>query len=468
MYLAEDAALVSDRYNLCECNGTGPNSKEVKMAGANSGKLLDDPPRHYLKYLIVVALAGWSLASYDVNLLVLALPDIAKSLSISESGLGVLGFFVYGAQFFITICAGHAMDRFGRRGVWMHCLTGTALFTGLTYFVQDFWQLVFVRAIASGFAYAELAISITIVNEQMPAKHRGLLYSIVQGGWPLGVFLASGVYLMFGGLGWRFVFLLGLLPIIAVILGRFFVRESERFEHLQSVRNAVRQGDHVTVDALLEKRKVAVEPEGRVTIRELFAVRGPIRRQLTLLSIVWIFYGISCVATNFYIIYWLTKYKHFSESSASTLLLFCGGIGFFFYILGGWLGERWGRREVIIVSGILVAPLSLFFLLAQRAWLVVIIYFLLYQATNGTWSGAGYAYQGESFPTRLRGTAVGFLSAMQVLGFVFGSILWTVLVGSRKPALTWLVIATAASLGMWTTVLLRRIPPGQELEAIVH
>ena len=50
--------------------------------------------RHYLKYLILVALAGWSLASYDVNLLVLALPDIARSLNISESGLGLLGFFV--------------------------------------------------------------------------------------------------------------------------------------------------------------------------------------------------------------------------------------------------------------------------------------------------------------------------------------------------------------------------------------
>jgi MFS family permease len=438
------------------------------MDRTSSGTPLENLPRHYLKYLIIVALAGFALASYDVNLLVLALPDIARSLGISESGLGVLGFFVYGAQFLITLCAGYAMDRFGRRGVWMLCLTGTALFTGLTYFVQNFWQLVLVRAIASGLAYAELAVSITIVNEQVPAKRRGLLYSIVQGGWPVGVFLASGVYLAFGGLGWRFVFLLGVLPIFAVILGRFFVRESERFEQVKSLRNAVRQGDHTAVDALLRKREIAVEPEGRVSIRELFADPGPIRRQLTLISVVWIFYGTSCVATNFYIVYWLTKYKHFSEPAASTLLLVCGGIGFFFYILGGWLGERWGRREVIIVSGVLVAPLTLFFLMAQQTWLVVVAYFLLYQATNGTWSGAGYAYQAESFPTRIRGTAVGFVSAMQVLGFVFGSILWTVLTGFGKPTVTWLIVATAASLGMWTTVLLRRIPPGQELEAIVR
>src|SRR3984885_5265644 len=411
------------------------------------------PRRNYLRYLILVALAGWALASYGVNLLVLALPDIARSLHISEAGLGVLGFSVYAAQFCITIWAGYAMDRFGRRRIWMFCLTGTALFTGFTYFVENFWQLVLVRAIASGLAYAELAVSITIVNEQAPAKHRGLLYSIVQGGWPLGVFLASGAYLVFGRFGWRFVFLLGVLPIVAVILGRFFVRESERFEQVQSDREAVRRGDRAGGEA----------EEG---VRELFAKPGPIRRQLVWLSVVWIFYGASYVATNFYIAYWLTKYKHFSESAASTLLLGWGRVVFVFLCMGGWWGERRARREVIIAPGVLVPPLSLLFLVVEQTWLVVVVYFLLYQATNGTWSGAGYAYQGESFPTRIRGTAVGFLSAVQVLGFVIGSVLWTVLAGLGKPVLTWLVIATGVSLGMWTTLMLRRIPPGLELEAI--
>ena len=181
--------------------------------------------QHYVLYLIIVALAGWSLASYDLNLLVLALPAIAHDLDISATGLGILGFFVFGAQFVITLFTGYAMDRLGRRRVWMFCLAGTAIFTGLTALVNGFWSLVAVRAIASGLAYSELAVSITIVNEQLPARGRGLLYSIVQGGWPLGVFLASGVYLAAGSLGWRSVFLFGILPIIAVIFGRIFIRE---------------------------------------------------------------------------------------------------------------------------------------------------------------------------------------------------------------------------------------------------
>lgn len=418
--------------------------------------------RRYLKYLIIVALAGWALASYDLNLLVLALPAIARDLHISESSLGLLAFFIYGAQFLITLFVGYAMDQFGRRRIWMLCLVGTAIFTGLTYFVQDFWQLVLVRSLASGLAYSELAVSITIVNEQVPARHRGLLYSVVQGGWPLGVFLAAGIYLAFGRFGWRVVFLFGVLPMVAVLFGRYFVRESDRFEQVQKLRKIGRREDQVTIPAHL------LDIEERVTTRSLFAQRGPIRRQLILLSVIWIFYGASYVATNFYIAYWLTKYKNFSQSSASTLLLACGGIGFFVYILGGWLGERWGRREVIIVTGALVAPLSVLFLLVHQSWLVVVTYFLLFQATNGTWSGAGYAYQAESFPTRIRGSAVGFLGGMQVLGFIFGSVLWALITGFGSPVLTWLIIATAMSLGMWLTVFLRRIPPGQELEAITQ
>jgi len=427
-----------------------------------------EKPDRYTFYLVIMALAGWALASYDVNLLVLALPDVAKGLNISQSGIGVLGFFVYAAQFVITLFAGWGMDTFGRRKVWMVCLAGTAIFTGLTYFVQNFWELVAVRALASGLAYSELAVSITIVNEQVPAKQRGLLYSIVQGGWPLGVFLASGVYLMTGQYGWRVVFLLGVIPLVAVILGRLFIRESERFEHMADIRTAHQSGDEARVEALRAQRAIAVEEMDRVTVGQLFSAASGVRRQLILLSLIAIIYGTSYVATNFYITYWLTSFKGFSSVGASTLLLASGGIGFFFYVIGGLLGERFGRRSVMIVTGALVAPLSLIFLYAQDKWVVVLVYFLLYQVTNGTWSGAGYAYQGESFPTRVRGSAIGFLSAMQVLGFVFGTLLWTLCTNTISNNGTWIVLGVLVPLGLWLTVFLRPIAPKQELEAIAQ
>ena len=397
--------------------------------------------RYYTIYLIFIACIGWSLASYDVNLLVLALPEMSKELQISEKMLGILGFFVYGAQFIITLIVGYSMDKVGRKVLWMICLCGTALFTGATYFVENFWQLVLVRALASGLAYSELAVSITLVNEQLPAKNRGLLYSIVQGGWPLRVFFASAVYMAFGDLGWRVVFLLGTIPIAVVILGRVFIKESARFEH----------------------EKTAGNTESN-PVREILA--SPLlKKRILTMSVCWISYGISYVASNFYITWWLTQRKGFTGHQASELMLYCGFIGFFFYILGGWLGEKFGRKKVITYAALSVAPLSVILLLSNNFWLVVAVYFLIFQVTNGIWASAGYVYQSESFPTRVRGTAIGFLSSMMVLGFVLGSLLWTLASSLNNASATWVIVAVIGSLGMWATLFLKEIKTGQDIDA---
>jgi MFS family permease len=425
-----------------------------------------EPSRGYTTCLTTVALAGWALTSYDMNLLVLTIPDISRDLGLSQSQVGSLVFFVTAAQFVVALLGGYGMDRIGRKRMWVLCLTAAAVFTGMTYFVASFWQLTVTRMLASGFAQAELAVSITIVNEQVPARYRGLLYSLVQGGWPLGVFLASGVYLLFGDLGWRFVFLLGVIPMVLVIIGRMFIRESERYLHLREVKQARAAGDDVRVRKLLEAYHVDVAELKEAAVRQLLGRPGYVRRQFLLLGSIWLCYGASFAATNLYITDFLTRVKGFTGDQAGTLLMVCGAVGFLFYVLGGALGERWGRREVLIVTALLVAPLNLTFLFVQPAALVAIVYFLIYQATNGTWSGAGYAYQAESFPTRVRGTAVGLLGAMMAGGLLIGAALWTALITLTTPTVTWLIVAVAMALGQLLTLLLRPITPGQELEAI--
>jgi MFS family permease len=423
--------------------------------------------RRYRVYLIGIALAGLTLASYDYNLLVLAIPDIARELDLSATLVGSLIFFIAAAQLVVTLVVGYALDIVGRRRMWMLCLCAAALFTGLTYLVETFWQLVLVRMLASSFAQAEFVVSITIVNEEIPARRRGMLYAIVQAGWPLGVLLASAVYLLFIGEGWRFVFLLGIVPMILVIVGRYYIRESDRFRHLEEVRAAHRAGDEARMQALLGRYDVDVAALRATTVGQLLAQAGQVRRQLVLLSAVWLAFGTSIAATNIFITDFLTRVKGFTPAQAGLLLLVCAGIGVLFYLLGGWLGERWGRRQVLIGTALLVPPLNLVFLLTHDHAALVVVYFLIYQVTNGTWSGAGYAYQAESFPTRVRGTAVGFLGAMFAGGILLGAALWTLLMTVSTPTVTWLVIAVGAAFGQWLTIFLRQIPPGMALEEIV-
>jgi MFS family permease len=422
-----------------------------------------------LIFLLVIATAGWALASYDFNLLVTALPTIASDLHLSQTQVGLLGFIVYSAMLVISLVVGYSMDRFGRKVMWQVALVGAAVFTGLTYFVHTFWELVLVRALASGLANSELAISITLVNEQVPAKRRGLLYSIVQGGWPLGVLLASGVFLGFNnglGVNWHVVFVFGVVPLLMVIVGRHWVRPSERYEQLRELRKAKARGDDQQVKQLTERYDVDVEEIDKVSIRQLFRERGWARTQLIRTSVVWILYAAGFVAANTYIIDWLTQYRHFSRSEALTMLLIASGVGIAFYVLGGALGERFGRQRVLVVSAAATLVLTIAFYFAGPVWLIWVLFIVLYQASNGTWSGTGYAYWAESFPTRVRGTAIGWLGAMYAAGLIVGAGIWTTLIGDHG-AITFLIVGggfavfqTVASL--W----LPNIAPGQELEEV--
>lgn len=442
-------------------------SRVDRLLGTDPDK---DYDRRYIVYLIGIAVAGWALASYDFNLLVVALPTIAKDLGMSQTQVGLLGFLVYAAMFLLSLAVGWAMDVWGRKTMWQLALVGAAVFTGLTFFVQSFIALVVVRALASGLANSELAISITLVNEQVPAERRGFLYSIVQGGWPIGVLLAAAVFLgLNGGLGldWHVIFLFGVIPLLMVIVGRRWVRPSERFEHVKEVREAKKAGDTEKAEELAERYE-DVDPEevDEVTVKQLFAEPGWPRRQIVRTTIVWLLYASAFVATNTFIVDWLTEYRGFSESGAEAVLLVASGIGFFFYLLGGLLGERFGRQRVLIGSAIAALAFVIGFYYATATWAIWVLYCLLYQATNGTWSGAGYAYWAESFPTRVRGTAIGWLGAMFSCGLIIGSGVWTALIGS-SGAVTMLIVGGGFGvLQLASSFLLPHIKPGQALEEI--
>ncbi|QDP95454.1 hypothetical protein FOE78_05630 [Microlunatus elymi] len=52
---------------------------------------------------MVIALVGWALASYDLNLLTLLLPDIAADLHLTQTLVGLLGFRIGAIQMVAVI-----------------------------------------------------------------------------------------------------------------------------------------------------------------------------------------------------------------------------------------------------------------------------------------------------------------------------------------------------------------------------
>lgn len=385
-----------------------------------------DVTRGYLLYLMVFATGGWAMAAYDFNLQVMSLSNIAHALGLSSTQVGLFGFFVDFAELVFTLFFGWYMDQKSRRTAWIVALAGTTVFTGVTFFCHQYWELCVVRALASGLAYTELAISITPVNESLPTKGRGLYYSIVQAGWPIGVMFAAVVYLIAIQLGWNYLFVFGVAPFAVVVVGRIWIREPERFRRIKEIRDAWQCGRKDDAQQLSNKYAIPLDDAREHSVKELFDKKH--RRQTWSVLTAFFFYGASYVASNLYVIYWLTHYVGYSDRGAVFLLLGCAAIGIGFYVGAGWLGERISRRKILFVTALFMPAFAIGFMwLSNLVWAGV-LYFCLYQVTNGTWSGVAYTYAAESYPTKLRGTGVSFTDTVMVCGYVLGAAIWTGLI----------------------------------------
>lgn len=406
-----------------------------------------DVSRFYLIYLLVFATGGWLMAAYDFNLQVMALPKIATGLHLSTIEVGLFGFFVDFSLFAFSVFFGFFMDEKSRMLAWVVALSGTTLFTGLTYFVGNFWELCVIRALASGLAYSELSISITLVNESLPARRRGLYYSLVQSGWPGGVTLAAIIYLTTIQLGWHFLFVFGVAPFAIVVLGRLWIHEPERFSRMKAMRDANDRGAKEEVEDLSRKFDISFDEARRHRVRELFTPAQ--RRQSTVMLVSFFFYGATSTATNLYIVYWLSHFIGYSDRGAVDLMLCCGAIGMSLYWFAGWLGERVSRRKIMFVSALFMPLFAFGFMWLHSLVWAGVLYFLLYQAVNGTWSGAAFTYAAESYPTGLRGVGVSFSDAAMVAGYVFGAAIWTGLIHEVSHLLVWGIIAVILAFGTW-------------------
>ena len=425
--------------------------------------------KKYGIYLFVVALLGWALASYNYNLLTVAYPVVATALHLTPAQVGETGTIISLVSIFVPIAVGSWMDSKGRKIMWMFVLAVSAVFTALTALTTNFAELVFFRTVASSFGLSELGVSITIVNESLGPKRRGWLYSWVQGGWPLGVFLASGIYLATIHFGFMVVFAIGAIPLIVVIIGRYWIKDPERYENLKKIKELLKKGVPKAQIAGIEEFQADLDESQKIPFKQIFATKGYVRVQLIKVMITWFFYASSWMLPNVFISAFLVEFYGWSATYVATLLLISGGLGFFFYPLGGFLGEKFGRKNILIGSAILTPIFAILFILdVHNILFASIIYFFIYQVTNGTWSGVGYTYWAESFPTRVRGTVMGFLTGWFNFSNFAGSLIYTVLVVLfvHSPILIWIILGVIISAGELSAFALRNIKPGKTLEEI--
>jgi MFS family permease len=154
---------------------------------------------------------------------------------------------------------GRIADRLGRSRALMLTILTYALFTGLAFFAQTWWQLLCTRFLAALGIGGEWAVGASLISETWPRRWRPWMAAVLQTGVNLGIMLASLANFMLADLPPRTVFLVGVLPALLVLWIRRAVPEPEEWQGAKQ-----QAGD--------------AEPE----FLELF--RGPVRRT-TLLTL---------------------------------------------------------------------------------------------------------------------------------------------------------------------------------------
>src|SRR6202043_2527823 len=97
----------------------------------------------------------------------------------------------------------------------------------LSGFAPSLTALVILRGLYGIAMGGEWGVGASLTMETIPAKTRGIVSGMLQGGYPSGYLLAAVLYgTCYHFLGWRGMFMVGVLPALLVLFIRRNVEES--------------------------------------------------------------------------------------------------------------------------------------------------------------------------------------------------------------------------------------------------
>jgi putative MFS transporter len=395
-------------------------------------------------WAIAVLLAtGTFLDGFDSLIIGSVLAVIVTSLNISIQAAGILISAAFAGQLIGALVAGVLSELVGRRLV----LLGTLLIFGsmalVCAFAQNLTQL-YVARIIQGFGLgAEVPIAGAMFNEFVRGRTRGFVVGMYENAFNLAVNIAPLIALIVYGLfgtdpGWRVLFAIGALPLLAVFVRRRILPESPRW--------LVQKGRIAEADAIV----TSFEADARRAGQDL---PEPVVKPLTLpkrTNFLELFMGKYRRRTTQVWIQWFCAYSISSYSALLPALYVAGGlqvsqalivqtvanaINFAYSFVMIPLFDRWGRKPLFIAGfgAAAVALLTGAFIvgvLGIKDWYVLAIVSLV--VTMGALpSTLGlYIYTPELYPTRMRAWGTAAATTMNRLAQTIGPALAGILIGS--------------------------------------
>lgn len=334
-------------------------------------------------------------------------------------------------------------------------LIALAVFSVLSAFSTDIWQLALWRFLLGMAIGADYPIATSLLAEYLPRKVRGRLLGATFVVWAIGAAAAFAIGFLLKDVGpdaWRYMLASPAIFAIITLLCRLGTPESPRWllsrGKVDEARAVIKKvfGDSYDIESLGE-----VTGEGQKPARFTDIFNRKFYKRTLFVAIFWTaqvipLFAVYTFAPELLASFGLTGDANLYGGSLIISLLFVlGGIP------GLWLVERIGRRKLLLWSfGVIVVALAAPAFIPGVTASALFTALAIFALASGASSFLEVVYPNELFPTEIRATAVGFGTAISRVGSAASTYLMPIAIisfGASGALLIGAVISLAGFLG---------------------
>ena len=221
-------------------------------------------------YAYCAAWMGWTLDAFDFTVFLLIMAPIAQEFGVPLIDVTAIFSVTLIMRLGGATASGWLADRMGRRAPLMISILWYSICNFLAGFSPSFTFLFVIRALLGIGMGAEWPAGAALAMESWPARSRGLMSGVLQGSWGLGFALSALAYgFLYGpleawhkGYGWRGMLILGVLPALACVWIRIYVKEPEVWTENKKIQNATKKQVTLPLFAIFKPQVSVQHPHG--------------------------------------------------------------------------------------------------------------------------------------------------------------------------------------------------------------
>jgi putative MFS transporter len=395
----------------------------------NSYKTMSDVPSSpFLRKITLLSSMGVMMDGYTLTVFSYALLYLINVMSLKSYEISIMGVSSIGGVLIGSLISGYIADIYGRRFIYIYDLFLVSIFIFLTGFSTNYINFSILELIVGIGIGADYPVSSSIQAEFSPRKSRGkfMFFNIFSFSIGSLIFLVLAVPLvLFTGINaWRYMYMIGAVFPILVLYSRKKIPESPywiQHKYGTEAGNVAKRKFEVSTGYTIENLP-ALSP-GKTRFRDIF--KGKYAAYIMFISIAWFSYDIVSYGIWTYsplifsteiTSYYADLYVVFTGMAESIPVV----VGFLIAI---YYVDRIGRRPLLIIGFLgSLAVLIIFFFVNQYMVVGLLMTFSAFGFVhffhNIGPSPITYTYPVEAFPTRIRGTAMGFATSVSRIGSI--------------------------------------------------